>query len=75
MRRSREPVIGLAIGWVRVGPQAALLGGLLGAGWYSVFPPEYRARAERLAARRVLIVKLSALGDIVFVDGVEGSRY
>lgn len=24
---------------------AALLGGLLGAGWYSVFPPEYRARA------------------------------
>lgn len=24
---------------------AALLGGLLGSGWYSVFPPEYRARA------------------------------
>ncbi len=24
---------------------AALLGGLLGAGWHSIFPPEYRARA------------------------------
>ncbi len=39
-----DDILRLLRAW-RLWLAAALLGGLLGAGWYSVFPPEYRARA------------------------------
>lgn len=39
-----EDILRLLRAW-RFWLWAALLGGLFGAGWYSVFPPEYRARA------------------------------